>query len=216
MWNKLKEQFNYLKLEKKKLCLITDSKKFESKELFVDAIASALQGGVDIVQLKENSFPDDVLVEIAKKIRVICDEFGATFIVNGRCDIAQIAEADGVHLEERCVSIQDARYVLGENSIIGVSAKSTDDVIRAFNEGADYVTFGPVNVDKKSNNTISIDDIIWVNENIEIPIFITGDITLDNINLIVQSGIYKIAVTDPVMYAKIPEETARNLTRFLP
>ena len=67
MWDKFKEQFNLLKLEKKKLCLITNSDKFISNELFLDAIASAIQGGVDIVQLKETTFPDYVMAEIAKK-----------------------------------------------------------------------------------------------------------------------------------------------------
>ena len=60
MWNKLKEQFNLLKLEKKKLYLITNSDKFLSKDEFLDATASALQGGVDIVQLKEKEIPDNV------------------------------------------------------------------------------------------------------------------------------------------------------------
>ena len=93
MWDKFKEQLNLLKLEKKKLCLITNSDKFVSNELFLDAIASAIQGGAGIIQLKETTFPDKVLAEIAKKIKVICDEYGATFIVNSRCDIALIAEA---------------------------------------------------------------------------------------------------------------------------
>ena len=60
MWDKLKEQFNILKLEKKKLYLVTNSDKFVSQDDFLNASASALQGGVDILQLREKSIPDGV------------------------------------------------------------------------------------------------------------------------------------------------------------
>ena len=111
MWDKLKEQFNLLKLEKKKLYLVTNSDKFISKDIFVDAVASALQGGVDIVQLCEYSIPDNVTVEIGHKFRTLCDEFGATYVVNNRVDIAKITEADGVHLEQGSISIKNAREI---------------------------------------------------------------------------------------------------------
>ena len=79
MWSKLKEQFNLLKLEKKRLYLVTNSDKFESKDIFLDAVASALQGGVDIIQLREKNAPDGVIVDLGSKIRMLCDEYGATF-----------------------------------------------------------------------------------------------------------------------------------------
>ena len=217
MWDKFKEQFNMLKMEKKKLCLVTNSDKFVSNELFLDAIASAIQGGADIIQLKETTFPDAVLAEIAKKIRILCDEFGATFIVNSRCDIAQIAEADGVHLESGCVSVHDARTILGEHSIIGVTTTNTEEVIKAYNEGADYITFGPLYTNKrKAHKGVSPDDIDWINENIDIPVFITGEIDLDNIIDVVQRGATKIVLCEPLMYAQIPEETAHEFLKFLP
>ena len=214
MWDKFKEQFNLLKLEKKKLCLITNSDKFISNELFLDAIASAIQGGVDIVQLKETTFPDYVMAELAKKIRIVCDEFGATFVVNSRCDIAQIAEADGVHLEGDSVNISDARTIMGEHSVIGITAYTTEDVIKAYNEGVDYINFAP-EFNKKKNEIVNADDIRWLNDNIDIPIFITGEIYLDNIDMVVKTGASKIALTNALMYAQIPEETAQEFINIL-
>ena len=85
MWSKLKEQFNLLKLEKKKLFLITNSDKFLSKDDFLDAIASALQGGVDIVLYREKELPDCVKVEVAHKIRTLCDEYGNEQIGRASC-----------------------------------------------------------------------------------------------------------------------------------
>lgn len=212
MWNKLKEQFNLLKLEKKKLCLITNSDKFESKDLFLDAIASALQGGVDIVILRELAYPDNVVVEIASKLRILCDEYGATFIVNNRSDIAMIVEADGVHLGQNDISPQDARTVLGENAIIGKSTHNPDEVIQAVNEGVDYITFEPIADDK----FVVEEYILWVNENIDVPVFLAGEINLKNINNIIQKGTKRIALTNAIMYAQVPEDSARKMLMYLP
>lgn len=212
MWDKLKEQFNLLKLEKKKLCLITNSDKFESKDLFLDAIASALQGGVDVVMLRENVYPDNVVVEIASKIRILCDEYGATFIVNNRSDIAMIVEADGVHLGQNDIAPCDARKILGENSIIGKSTHNPDEVIDAINEGVDYITFEPFSKDKK----VMDEYISWVNENIDIPVFLTGEINMKNINNVIQYGTKRIALTNAIMYANVPENTARKILNYLP
>ncbi len=212
MWDKLKEQFNLLKLEKKKLCLITNSDKFESKDLFLDAIASALQGGVDIVILRELAYPDNVVVEIASKLRILCDEYGATFIVNNRSDIAMIVEADGVHLGQNDISPQDARTVLGENAIIGKSTHNPDEVIQAVNEGVDYITFEPIADDK----FVVEEYILWVNENIDVPVFLAGEINLKNINNIIQKGTKRIALTNVIMYAQVPEDSARKMLMYLP
>ena len=216
MWDKLKEQFNLLKLEKKKLYLITSSEKFISKDDFLDAIASALQGGVDIIQLREKSIPDNVIVEIGHKIRTLCDEFGATFIVNDRADIAKIVQADGVHLGYDDINIADAREVLGENAIIGKTTHDPDDIEKAINDGADYITLGPISLNNKNQNCIDFSIVEWAQDNTKIPMFVTGDINLNNIVELTHNGINKIAVTDQIMYAKIPEQTARNFLKYLP
>ncbi len=217
MWDKLKEQFNLLKLEKKKLFLITSSDKFLSKDIFLDAIASALQGGVDIVCLREKEIPDSVIVDIGHKIRTLCDEYGATFIVNDRADIAHIVEADGVHLGRNDISIKDAREILGPNAIIGKSTTCPDDVIKAANDGADYITLGNIyTTPARLQDSIELSAIRWVNDNAEIPAFITGEITLSNINELTKAGVQKIALTDAIMYARVPEETARAFLRYLP
>lgn len=216
MWDKLKEQFNLLKLEKKKLYLITSSEKFVSRDEFLDAIASALQGGVDIIQLREKSIPDNVIVEIGHKIRTLCDEFGATFIVNDRADIAKIVQADGVHLGAEDINIADAREVLGDNAIIGKTTHTPDEVEKAIKDGADYITLGPISLNNKNPHSIDFSVIEWAQDNAKIPTFVTGDINLNNVVELTQSGIYKIAVSDQIMYAKIPEQTARNFLKYLP
>lgn len=217
MWNKLKEQFNLLKLEKKKLYLVTNSDKFQTKDDFLNAIASALQGGVDIVEFNETSIPDKVIVELGHKIRTLCDEYGATFIVNKRADIASIIEADGVCLSQDDINIQNARNILGENSIIGKICHTPDDIIDAMNDGADYITLGPVYTNpSKIADSIDMDIIAWAQENTDLPIFIFGDIDTTNICQLVNNNINKFVVSDFLMYAQIPEKTVRELLRYFP
>ena len=209
MWDRLKEQLNILKLEKKKLYLVTNSDHFLSKDEFLDAIASALQGGVDMLMLREKIIPDNVVVELGHKIRILCDEFGATFIVNDRADIAHIVEADGVHLGENDISVQDARNILGQNTIIGKTVSAPDDVIQAVNDGVDYVTL-------VNENSIDFKTVKWLYENIDIPIFVTGAINSENIAELVSKGVQKIAITEPIIYAKSPEQSAREILKHLP
>ena len=214
MWDKLKEQFNILKLEKKKLYLVTNSDKFVSQDDFLNASASALRGGVDILQLREKSIPDGVFVEIAHKMRTLCDEYGATFIINDRIDIAQIVEADGVHLGQSDISIHDARMILGTNAIIGKTTSTPDEIIKAADEGVDYVTFGPIYT--KQDEFVDESVVNWIINNVKIPVFYTGDINQNNITELISLGISKIALTDAIMYSKIPEQSARNFLKFLP
>jgi thiamine-phosphate pyrophosphorylase len=214
MWDKLKEQFNILKLEKKRLYLITNSDKCSTKDEFLDVIAASLQGGVDIVQLHENSIPDNVLVDIGHKIRILCDEYGATFLVNNRIDIAQVVEADGVHLGQSDINIADARAILGSHSIIGKTAYTAQDVFEAEDSGADYVLTIPIKTTlKQQNTTIELSEIEDIKNNCKIPIFVRGDITLENINLYRGASVDKIAISDLIMNARRPEQIARMLLK---
>lgn len=218
MWSKLKEQFNLLKLEKKRLYLITNSDRFESKDMFLDAVASALQGGADVIQLREKEIPDGIIVDMGRKIRVLCDEYGATFLVNGRLDIAQIVEADGVHLGRNDISTDDAREILGTNAIIGRTVTSREEIISAVNSGADYLSLGPVAPENSKiyQNPIDMELVSWANENSKIPVFIFGEIDRGGISELTYNGAKRIIECEDLMYAKSPEKTARTILSFLP
>lgn len=217
MWSKLKEQFNLLKLEKKRLYLITNSDNFDSKDEFLDAIASALQGGVDMIQLHEKNIPDKIIVDLGNKIRILCDEFGATFIINDRLDIAQIVEADGVHLGQNDISINDARTLLGANAIIGKTVSTREEMQRAISEGADYLSLGPVAPENsKISNVVNMELVYIANENSKVPVFQFGVINKDCIEELTYNGAKRIIVSDELMSAKSPEQAARKILSYLP
>ncbi len=212
MWNKLKDKYNKLILGNKKLYLVTNSDKFENDDAFLDAVASALKGGVDILQLREKTMPANRIIELGKKIKLLCAEYGATFIVNDRVDIAYVLEADGVHLGQDDMDVESARKILGNNAIIGVSTHAPEQAQKAVADGADYIGMGPVftTPTKPGRKSVGLEYVEWVSNNIDIPAFAIGGIDPDNVNEVIAHGAKRIAVVRAIINAENPEYAAKQ------
>ena len=217
MWDKLKEKYNKFMLEDKKLYLVTNSDKFESEDLFLDAVASALKGGVDILQLREKNMPANKIIELGKKVKLLCAEYGATFIVNDRVDIAYVLDADGVHLGQDDMDIESARKILGNNAIIGISTHAPEQAQKAVNDGADYIGMGPVftTPTKPGRPSVGLEYAKWVSENIKISAFAIGGIDLTNVQDVINAGAKKIAVVRAIINSDSPEKAAQEFLKVL-
>lgn len=213
MYSKLLEKFSKLRLKDTKLYLVTNSDKFKTEDEFLNAVASALQGGVDIVQLREKTRDAASTLELAKKIRQLCDEFNSIFIVNDRVDIAYLSGADGVHLGQDDISPQEARKILGDNTIIGVSTHAPEQARRAVADGADYIGAGPVYITptKPGRASVGLEYIEWVSKNINIPAFAIGGIDLENADTVLNTGIGRIAVVRAIINSDNPKDAAEKL-----
>lgn len=215
MWDKL--VFNQSPIEDKKLYLVTNSDKFTSEDEFLDAIASALQGGVDILQLREKNMPAKKILELGKKVKLLCSEYGAMFIVNDRIDIAAILDADGVHLGQDDLDVQSAREILGKNKIVGVSTHAPEQALKAVEDGADYIGVGPVfaTPTKQGRIPVGLDYVKWASENIEIPAFAIGGIDEENVEQVLNTGAKRIAVVRAIINAKSPQKSAEEFYQTL-
>lgn len=194
-------KLNELRLKNKKLYLITNSDIFYNTDNFLDAIASALNGGVQIVQYREKHLGAKKIIVIGKKIRELCSIYNALFIVNDRVDIAKILEADGVHLGQNDIDIKNARNLLGENAIIGMNIHSQEQAKDAEMNGADYII----------TNFSDIQYLEWLNTNINIPFFIKGNNNYLNNNNIIKNCVNRLAITEGIMYSELPEIAAKKL-----
>lgn len=212
MWDKLKEKYNQIKIESKYLYLVTNSDKFETENDFLDAVASALQGGVDILQLREKSKPASEILSLGRKIKQLCLQYNTTFIVNDRIDIAAILEADGVHLGQDDLDVKSAREILGSNAIVGVSTHAPEQALKAVADDADYIGVGPVfaTPTKEGRIPVGLDYVKWVSENINIPAFAIGGIDLDNCNKVFDAGLKRISVVRAIINADSPQIAAEN------
>lgn len=212
MWDKLKEKYNQIKLADKKLYLVTSSDKFENEDAFLDAIASALQGGVDILQLREKTMNANKILAIGEKIKQLCLEYNTTFIVNDRIDIALLLEADGVHLGQDDLDVNSAREILGPNCIVGVSTHAPEQAMKAVKDGADYIGIGPVfaTPTKQGRIPVGLDYVKWASENIKIPAFAIGGIDAENVDEVIQAGAKRIAVVRAIINAESPQKSAET------
>lgn len=217
MWEKLKEKYNQLKLSDKKLYLVTNSDSFDTDDEFLDAVASALEGGVDILQLREKHMSAKKIVGLGSKVRQLCLQYGTMFIVNDRVDIAKILEADGVHLGQDDLDVKSAREILGSNCIVGVSTHAPEQAQKAVEDGADYIGVGPVfeTPTKAGRQAVGLDYAKWVVENIEIPSFAIGGIDGDNVSQVLDTGIGRVAVVRAIINSSSPEKAAKNFLEKL-
>ncbi len=212
IWEKLSENLNKFRLADKKLYLVTNSDKFENEDDFIDAVAAALKGGVQIVQLREKKRPAKEIINLGKKIRMLCSEFNALYIVNDRIDIAQITEADGVHLGQDDIDVHSAREILGKNFIIGVSTHAPEQAHKAVLDGADYIGVGPIFVTptKEGRAAVGLEYVKWASENVKIPFFAIGGIDLENVKTVIDTGAERVAVVRAIISAENPKNAAEE------
>ncbi len=107
-------------------------------------MGSCLEGGVDVVQLRDKTLPDGPLMERAAVVQRVCGEHGVPFILNDRPDLAASLGCDGVHVGQDDVSATEARTVVGEDAIVGLSTHALNELTCAVDEPVDYISAGPV------------------------------------------------------------------------
>lgn len=217
MFDELSKKINANKLIDKKLYLVTDRTKFENDDIFLDAVASALKGGVQIVQLREKTATAKEITNLAFKIKELCRLFNALFIINDRVDIAQIVGADGVHLGQDDIDIHLARKILGKETIIGISTHAPEQALKAVEDGADYIGVGPVfeTPTKPGRKSVGLEYVEWASKNINIPWYAIGGINLENVNEVIERGAKRIAVVRAIINADNPTEKAERFLSYL-
>jgi thiamine-phosphate pyrophosphorylase len=178
-----------------------------------DQVRAALEGGADVIQLREKTLPARPLIQLCRELKALCDGFGALFIVNDRVDVALAADADGVHLGQDDLPAKEARRMLGHRKIIGVSTHSTAQALIAQADGADYVGCGPVfgTPTKPDYAPVGLDLVKEYRRLVRIPFVAIGGIDASNIGAVVHAGARTVAVVRAVCGAPDPRAAAQAL-----
>jgi thiamine-phosphate pyrophosphorylase len=194
--------------------LVTES---QCRASLLGTIREAIEGGADMIQLREKDLEDRVLLERAREVRELTRRLGALLIVNDRPDIALLAEADGVHLGQEDLPLREARRILGPDALIGVSTHDPVQLRRAILEGASYVGIGPTfpSATKSFGAFAGLDFVRHVAAETTLPAFALGGITVENVGQVVAAGLRRIAVSGAICASDDPRAAARAMKRAL-
>jgi len=200
------------------LYLITDRNQTGSMRL-LDVVEDALKGGVKGVQLREKDLSSRELYELAYDMRKLTAGYGAKLIINDRLDIAIAVEADGVHLGLNSMPIHRVRRLLGSKMLIGLSCHNQVNAIMAQENGADFITFGPVYYTPSKANygmPVGVERLEVVANLLEIPVFALGGIKKDNIHEVTSAGAAGIALVSAIIANEDPKSEAEAMLAMIP
>ena len=165
-----------------KLYLVTDSDILKGRD-FYKCIEDAIKSGVTMVQLREKNTDGKEFLEKAIKLRELTNKYNVTFVINDRIDIAMLVDADGVHIGQSDIDAVSARKLLGDNKIIGVSARNLQEAKIAKENGADYLGIGAMfsTSTKSDAKLVSFNTLEEIIKEVNLPFVLIGGITLDNV-----------------------------------
>jgi thiamine-phosphate pyrophosphorylase len=198
-------------LERARLYYVTD-------DVRPDRLEAALSGGVDIVQLRLKSAPDEEIVGAAREFRAACDRHGALFVLNDRPELVDACSADGVHLGQEDATPASARTAVGPGRIVGLSTHSREQIEAAANEPIDYIAVGPVfqTPTKPGRLPVGHELVAFAARTVQLPWFAIGGIDESTAADVVAAGAERLAVVRAIRDARDPTQGARVLRALLP
>jgi thiamine-phosphate pyrophosphorylase len=174
-------------------------------------VPAALEGGVDIVQLREKDAPDAEIAACGRWLRELCDEHGALLVVNDRPDIARACSADGVHVGQDDEPVARVRAAVGPDMLIGLSTHSPEQVDAAVEDPhVDYLGVGPVyeTATKPGVEPVGLELVRYAAEHAHKPWFAIGGIDAERAR---EVGAERIAVVRAIRDAPDPRAAAELL-----
>ena len=196
------------------LLLITD--RTQNPRPLIETVAAALEGGCRWVMLREKDLPPDALLDLARQISALTSASGATLSINSDIAAAKALKA-GLHLPADGSALA-ARATLGPAALIGKSAHSLDEIEKALDTGADYVTLSPIFASASKPGygpALGIEGLRKVAARLQIPIVALAGIDADNAGPCLKAGADAVASMGGVMRAEDPAAEVRALLAAL-
>ena len=178
-----------------------------------EQVEEALKGGATFIQLREKDLTEEEFLEEAKKIQQLCKKYRVPFIINDNVKLAKEIDADGVHVGQRDMEALDVRAQLGEDKIIGVSARTVEQALLAEKHGADYLGVGAVFQTGTKTDAREVEHSVLkeICTKVDIPVVAIGGITQDNVKELSGSGINGVAVISAIFAQKDIETATAKL-----
>lgn len=194
------------------LYAVTD-RAWTGKQTLFQQVECALRGGVTCVQLREKKLPEENFLADAREIGALCRSYGVPFIVNDNVKIALACEADGVHVGQSDMEAGAVRAAVGGRMMIGVTAKTVEQAVRAQSAGADYLGAGAMfsTSTKPDAKGISCQMLKDICASVDIPVVAIGGINRENILQLSGLGMDGVALVSAIFAARDIEAQCREL-----
>lgn len=190
---------------------------------YYDSALLALKGGCRWIQLRMKDATDEEAEDTALRVQSLCKKYGATLIIDDRVQLARKIHADGVHLGKNDMPIPEARAILGASSIIGGTANTFEDVLRIYNDGAEYIGCGPyrfTTTKKGLAPVLGLQGYRMIADemrlrNMRIPLVAIGGITRDDLPDIIKTGVSGVALSGTILNAPDPAQETSLILKTL-
>ena len=182
-----------------------------------DLIRSAVAGGVDVVQLREKRLADDELTAVASASAALCRRLGALLIVNDRPWVAAESGADGIHVGQDDLPVQEVREIVGPALLVGLSTHSPAEIDAVDPELVDYIGVGPVHETptKPGRPAVGLELVRYAAAHATVPFFAIGGLDAGNLTEVVAAGATRVCVLRAITGSAEPEAAARELCAIL-
>jgi len=181
----------------------------------METARQVLEAGAQCLQLREKDKTDDDLLTIASELCDLCHEFGAMFILNDRPDIAELANADGIHLGQTDLPVAQVRKVMLSRRVVGKSSHTLEEAESAVGEDIDYLAAGSIygSPTKPEVFRAGLALIKGAKELCDIPIIAIGGIQSGNVREVVDAGATGVAVCQTIISLPDPGEATRGFIK---
>jgi thiamine-phosphate pyrophosphorylase len=176
------------------------------------------QAGVRLMQYRNKAAPARELLDDSRELVLVLRPSGVSLIVNDRADVAALAGAEGVHVGQDDLEVEQARHIVGVSRWVGVSTHNIEQFQRATATSADYIAVGPVfSTSSKANPdpVVGTELIRQVRALTDKPIVAIGGITLERAASVISAGADSVAVISDILRAGDPAERARRYLEVL-
>lgn len=201
-----------------RLYLITDRHQVGARGLPA-AVDAAIQGGIRAIQLRDKDASPRERVALAIALKRVTARADARLLINGRVDVMLAVDADGVHLPADGLPTRAVRRLVGSRKFIGVSTHAVEEVARAADDGADFVTFGPV-YETPSKIRYGAPTGVTMLETAcrraAVPVYALGGITRERIPDVIAAGAYGVAMIAEIISARDIAAAARACLDAIP
>lgn len=163
-----------------------------------------IEGGADVIQLREKTMMDSDFISLAGEIHDVTNKSETLLIINDRVNVAKEVNADGVHLGQHDMCISEARDIIGNDRIIGISTHNIEQARQAQKDGADYIAVGPIYPTETKDCGLPVGPrlIQEAAKEINIPFLAIGAINPDNLDEVLKVGASGVAVCSAIIGSK--------------